>query len=103
MSISHFEALTSKLLDDPDRDVSVEGRTLLVHGRKFAYLDEAALAVQLSAERSNDLVQRGVAKPVPAQLSNTGQWVRVFDPEDWSELVAEAHELAQGRMHGNAS
>ena len=67
---------------------------LHVHGRLFAYLDGAELALDLPEDRANDLVGRGVATAVPAGRSEPkGAWVRIADAEDWPELASEAHQF----------
>ena len=89
-----FELLAAGLLEDPDLDVTVTATGLHVHGRLFAYLDGAELALDLPKERADDLVGREVASPVPAGRSEAkGAWVRIADPEDWSELASEAHQF----------
>ena len=89
-----FELLAAQLLEDPDLDVSVTATGLHVHGRLFAYLDGTELAIDLPADRAHDLVNRGVAQPVPAGRSEAkGAWVRIADAEDWPELASEAHQF----------
>ena len=92
--VPSFEVLAAQLLEDPDLDVSVTATGLHVHGRLFAYLDGAELALDLPEDRANDLVGRGVATAVPAGRSEPkGAWVRIADAEDWPELASEAHQF----------
>jgi len=101
-----FDDLATALLNDPDRDVSRSGDTLLVRGRVFAALDGDSLVVQVSAARADDLVSRGMASPAsgPADAAETaGRWVSVADHEDWPELADEAHVLAEGHVPGGQS
>lgn len=89
-----FELLAAQLLEDPDLDVTVTATGLHVHGRLFAYLDGAELALDLPAQRATDLVGREVASSIPAGRSEPkGAWVRIADVEDWSELASEAHQF----------
>ncbi len=100
-----FETLATELLNDPDRDVSRAGDTLSVHGRAFAAVDGGSLLVQLPSARADDLISRGMATAAvgPDQAAEAAQWVRVTDQEDWSELAAEAHVLAEGHVPGGQS
>lgn len=92
--VPSFELLAAQLLEDPDLDVSVTATGLHVHGRLFAYLDGAELAVDLPPQRADDLVERGVATVVAAGRSEAkGSWVRITDSQDWPELAAEAHQF----------
>jgi len=65
-------------------DVSEQDGTLLVHGKKFAYLRESELLVHLSPARTDDLVERGIA------ASTDDGWVRIEDAQLWPELTDEA-------------
>ncbi|GIT81306.1 hypothetical protein LLS1_29750 [Leifsonia sp. LS1] len=89
-----FDLLTTRLLQDPDLDVSATATGLHVHDRLFAYLDRDELVVDLPRERAADLVGRGIATTVPAARAEAaGAWVRIADAEDWPELADEAHRF----------
>ncbi|GAA1441847.1 hypothetical protein [Leifsonia poae] len=89
-----FEGLLEELLQDPDDDVAATEGALYVHGRLFARLDGDALVVDLPAERTADLIERGVAEPGSAGVVEArGAWARVGDTEDWPELASEAHQF----------
>lgn len=100
-----FETLATQLLDDPDRDVSRSGDTLTVHGRVFAALGGDSLLVQLPGARADDLIARGMAAVAegPVAAAPAARWVSVTDQEDWPELAAEAHVLAEGHVPGGQS
>jgi len=101
--IEAFDRLAAQLLDDPDRDVSVDGSSLLVRGKKFAYLDGDSLLVRLPAGRADDLLHRNIGELGPFDDDEGESWVRIADEEDWVELAGEAHEFAGGRMPGGES
>jgi hypothetical protein len=89
-----YDLLTTRLLHDPDLDVSETATGLHVRGRLFAYLVDDQLVVDLPRERAADLIGREVAAAVPAGRSEpAGAWVRIADEEDWPELAAEAHQF----------
>ena len=98
-----FDRLSAQLLDDPDRDVTVDGTTLLVDGRQFAYLDGASLVVRLPADRADDLLHRNIGELGPFDSDEGESWIRITDMEDWPELACEAHEFTSGRMPGGQS
>lgn len=101
--VSKFDDVARDLFNDPDRDVTVDGFSLLVHGQKFAYLENGSLVVRLPIERASDLAARGVAELGPVDPNKIDHWVRVTASEDWSELAAEAHSLAHGPLPGGES
>lgn len=100
---SDFDALAADLLSDPDRDVTVDDTSLLVHGHEFARLDGDALLVRLPTARAADLIERGVATGASTDSTDTAVWVSITDHEDWPELAGEAHTLAHGHLPGGAS
>jgi hypothetical protein len=100
---AQYEALRTTLEQDPDRDVTVHDGALAVRQTKFAYLAGDSLAVRLPASRADDLVKRGIAEFLKHDPTSTADWVKISDREDWSELAAEAHELASGHQPGNRS
>ncbi|MFD6444321.1 hypothetical protein ACFWEJ_04415 [Promicromonospora sp. NPDC060204] len=98
---ARYEALRTALEQDPDLDVTVREGALLVRQTPFAFLAGSSLAVRLPAVRADDLIKRGIAELL--RHDPGADWVTISDPEDWSELAAEAHELASGHQPGNRS
>ena len=89
-----YGALADQLLLDPDDDVTLTPRGLLVHGRLFAYRDGEDLVVDLAPERAADLFARGIASPASGGSAEPrGTWVRISDSEDWPELASESHQF----------
>lgn len=89
-----FETLANQLLLDPDDDVKLTSAGLHVHGRLFAFRDGDNLFVDLSSERANDLISRGIASRASGEtVEARGTWVLITDSEDWPELASESHQF----------
>ena len=89
-----FESLADQLLLDPDDDVTLTSAGLHVHGTLFAFRDGEDLYVDLSSERANDLISRGIASRASGDaIEPRGTWVRITDAEDWPELASESHQF----------
>ncbi|MGW2093664.1 hypothetical protein [Promicromonospora sukumoe] len=98
-----YEALRTALEQDPDLDVSAREGALFVGLTRFAFLEGDSLAVRLPESRADDLIERGIAELLRQDPELKARWVTIADAEDWSELAAEAHELAGGHAPGNRS
>ncbi len=96
LSAQAYDNLTVSLRNEDGFAVSPEG--LLVHGKLFAFLDGDDLIVDLSEERTRDLLTRGVASPYERDGEADRNWVRVTDRQLWPELAGEAHEFV-GEPH----
>lgn len=98
-----FDRLAGQLVDDPERDVSVDGLSLLADGKRFAYLDDDSLVIRLPAERADDLLHRNIGELGPFDADEGESWIRITDVEDWPELAGEAHDFTSGRIVGGES
>ncbi|MES2171469.1 MAG: hypothetical protein V4479_12230 [Actinomycetota bacterium] len=86
-----FEGVRFSFRDIDEVTESAEG--LLVKGRLFAFLKGDDLVVELPFDRSNDLVDRGIAVRFSAEGDTSRNWVTVGDQQLWPELAREAHEF----------
>jgi hypothetical protein len=85
-----WQNLVIEFTDEPGVSLTSDG--LAVNGSLFAFLDGDDLVVDVSSERSADLVHRGMAAHYKHDGSTSRDWVRVSDLSLWSELAREAHE-----------
>ncbi|WP_394769821.1 hypothetical protein [Lacisediminihabitans sp.] len=85
-----YETLEISLRDEDGVEATPEG--LLVHGRRFAFLEGDDLVVDVTPARARDLVHRGVAERFVVDGHPAREWVRVSDLQLWPELAGEAHE-----------
>ena len=93
-----FSDVALALQGDPDDDVTVEGSSLRVKGKLFAFVGGDQLIVDLPAARAADLVVRGIATVAPDETAAAaapaqGAWVSIEDAENWLELATEAHQF----------
>ncbi|ROQ38682.1 hypothetical protein EDF46_2323 [Frondihabitans sp. PhB188] len=84
-----YDELVLDLSQDEDDDVTVTDDGLLARGTLFLYLEGDSIVIKLPADRSDDLVARGVAK---AHADGAG-WVSIADVELWPELAGESHSF----------
>jgi len=92
-SSPEFDLVKGELLADPDDDVVDGPEGLTVKGALFAFESEGGLAVDLPAQRADDLVARGIAEESATDRDAKGRWVSVADSADWLELATEAHQF----------
>jgi hypothetical protein len=86
-----FEGVRFSFRDIDEVTESAEG--LSVKGALFAFLEGDDLVVELPFARSNDLVERGIAKKFSVEGQKARDWVRVSDQQLWPELARESHEF----------
>ena len=101
--VKRFEHAVAPFDDDPDVSAGTgfggsPGRR--VGGRIFAMLVNEALVVKLSADRVSTLIAAGRASTFDGGKGKPmREWavVPAGSPDDWPQIVAEAHAFAAGR------